>query len=255
MSGINFLELQTGTKQFFFRLQLLTMLAAAVATHGWSSAVAMCRGSWKMDRNLLLPPIAGLQKLLDICQRFGIENDMIFNPKKTAVMFFKPSEAINLNHPDFILDSESISIVDEYKYLGYIICDNLSDKKDIDRHKRNIYAQGDTLIRKFSMCSLDVKIMLFRTYCTPMYCAQLWCRFKPSSNRRGALSKLYVAYHSILKILIGVSKYERNSPIFVHLNVPTCAAVIRNLIHKFKCRVDQSKNVILQSLVSLKPVE
>ena len=102
------------------------------------------------------------------------------------------------------------------------------------------------------MCSLDVKVMLFRTYCTPMYCAQLWCRFRPSSNRRGALSKLYVAYHSILKLLIGVSKYERNSPIFVHLNVPTCAAVIRNLIYKFKCRVDQSNNPILQFLTSRK---
>ena len=164
--------------------------------------------------------------------------------------FFKPSDAINLNNPDFVLNSEPISIVDEYKYLGYIICDNLSNEKDIDRQKRKIYGQGNTLIRKFSMCSLDVKVMLFRTYCTPMYCAQLWCRFRPSSNRRGALSKLYVAYHSILKLLIGISKYERNSPIFVHLNVPTCAAVIRNLIYKFKCRVDQSKNPILQSLTS-----
>merc|ERR1712002_899014 len=104
------------------------------------------------------------------------------------------------------------------------------------------------------MCSLDFKIMLFRIYCTLMYCVQFWCRFKPSSNRRGTLSKLYVAYHSILKILIGVSKYERNSPIYVHLKVPTCAAVIRNLINKFKCRVDQSKNGILQSLASSQPV-
>ena len=164
--------------------------------------------------------------------------------------FFKPSDAINLSYPDFTLNSGSISIVDEYKYLGYIICDNLSDEKDIDRQKKKIYAQGNTLIRKFAMCSLDVKIMLFRTYCTPMYCAQLWCRFKPSSNRRGALSKMFVAYHSILKLLIGASKYDRNSPIFVQLNVPTCAAVIRNLIFKFKCRVDRSQNAILQSLAS-----
>lgn len=61
---------------------------------------------------------------------------------------------------------------------------------------------------------------------------------------------LYVAYHSIIKLLIGATKYERNSQIFVHLNVPTCAAVIRNLIYKFKCRVDQSNNPILQSLGS-----
>ena len=87
-----------------------------------------------------------------------------------------------------------------------------------------------------------------------MYCAQLWCRFKPSSNRRGALSKLYVAYHSILKILIGVSKINRNSPIFVHLNILTCGAVIKNLIHKFKCRIQPTKKCHT-TVVSLKSVE
>ena len=40
------------------------------------------------DLVLISPSTAGLQKLLDICQRFGIEHDMIFNPKKIAVMFF-----------------------------------------------------------------------------------------------------------------------------------------------------------------------
>ena len=100
------------------------------------------------------------------------------------------------------------------------------------------------------MCSLDVKITLFKSYCTRMHCAQLWCRFKPSHNRKGELSKLYVAYHNILKLLIGVSKYERNSPICAYLNVPTCAAVIRNLIYRFKCRVEQSENNILKALIS-----
>ena len=69
-------------------------------------------------------------------------------------MYFKPSDAINLNNPDFVLNSEPISIVDEYKYLGYIICDNLSNEKDIDRQKRNIYAQGNTLIRNTSLSLL-----------------------------------------------------------------------------------------------------
>ena len=100
------------------------------------------------------------------------------------------------------------------------------------------------------MCTMNIKVSLFRSHCTPMYCAQLWCRFKSSNNRKGALSKLYVAYHNILKLLIGVSKYERNSPICVSLNMPTCAAVIRNLIYRFKCRVEKSENNIIRALIS-----
>ena len=63
---------------------------------------------------------------------------MMFILKKSAVMFLKPCNAINLNNPYFVLNSEFISMVNEYKYLGYIICDNLSDVKDIDRQKRKI---------------------------------------------------------------------------------------------------------------------
>ena len=88
-------------------------------------------------------------------------------------MFFKPKNAIQLNYPNFTLNSENIRVVKEYNYLGCTICDDLSDEKDIDRQKRMLYGQGNTIIRKFSMCSLDVKITLFKMYCTPMYCAQL----------------------------------------------------------------------------------
>ena len=202
------------------------------------------------DLVLISPSTAGLQKLLDICKKFGLDHDIIFNPKKSAVMLFKPNDSVQLNSPISTLNPEPVNVVHEYSYLGYIICDDLSDEKDIDRQKRKLYGQGNTIIRKFSMCTLDVKIKLFKTYCTPMYCAQLWCRFKPRSNRKGALSKLFVAYHNILKLLIGVSKFERNSPICAYLNVPTCAAVIRNLIYRFKCRVENSENDILQALIS-----
>ena len=40
------------------------------------------------DLVLISPSTAGLQKLLDIRQRFGIEHEMIFNTKKSAFMFF-----------------------------------------------------------------------------------------------------------------------------------------------------------------------
>ena len=105
------------------------------------------------DLVLISPSTAGLQELLDICQKFGIEHDMIFNPKKSAVMFFKPSDAINLSYPDFTLNSGSISIVDEYKYLGYIICDNLSDEKDIDRQKKK-YTRREIYQLEILQCAL-----------------------------------------------------------------------------------------------------
>ena len=64
-------------------------------------------------------------------------------------MFLKPKYAKPLNYPNFYLNSEVINIVDEYIYLGHIICDDLSDERNINKQKRKLYGQGNTIIRKF----------------------------------------------------------------------------------------------------------
>jgi len=37
------------------------------------------------------------------------------------------------------------------------------------------YARANTVVRKFSSASLSTKLLLFSTYCTPIYGCQLWC--------------------------------------------------------------------------------
>ncbi len=60
-------------------------------------------------------------------------------------------------YDDFTIGGENISQVPSIKYLGHFICDDLKDDIDISRQCRQIYAQGNMLIRKFSMCSLQTK--------------------------------------------------------------------------------------------------
>ena len=126
------------------------------------------------DIVLISPSSAGLRKLLAVCEQFGIDNDLLFNASKSAIMFFKSNYMSNFNIPKFYLNGNSISMVDEFKYLGHFICNNLSDKADIERQRKKIYAQGNSLIRKFHMCTLETKLTLFNTYCSSMYTVQLW---------------------------------------------------------------------------------
>ena len=73
-----------------------------------------------------------------------------------------------------------LHVVASYKYLGHYITDDLSDDDDINRQRRTLFVQGNIILRKFNniMCSLGVKLTLFRTYCSPMYTAQLWWNYK-----------------------------------------------------------------------------
>ena len=141
--------------------------------------------------------------------------------------------------PVFKMHNESIETVTEYTYLGHILTDTLSDDLDILRQRRKIFAQGNSIIRKFHMCSQDVKLTLFRSYCSSLYTAHLWVNYK-----KVTINKLYIAYHNILKLFLGVSKLEHNRPICATLNVKYCPALIINLIYKFMNRITISTKYI-----------
>ena len=48
------------------------------------------------------------------------------------------------------------------------------------------------LFKGICVCSLGVKLTLFRRYCSSMYTVQLWWNYKKST-----ITKLQIAYHNI----------------------------------------------------------
>ena len=124
--------------------------------------------------------------------------------------------------------------------------DDFRDDRDINRQCRKVYAQGNTLIRKFHMCTPDVKVSLFKTYCTPMYTAYLWWNYRKYSIR-----KLNVAYNDIMRLLLHLPRHHSASQLFANVNVPGFQAVIRNLMFKFITRLDKSENLIIRNLVKI----
>ena len=122
----------------------------------------------------------------------------------------------------------------------------MSDDKDIMRQERKMYAQGNNLSRTFFMCYLDVKLTLFRSYVGSLYTAQLWVKYSNTT-----MNKLYIAYHNMMKLLIGVSKFEHNRPICVYLNVPYCPALIRSIVYKFMGRLMKSSNNYIKAICEM----
>ena len=76
--------------------------------------------------------------------------------------------------PRIYLNENVLQYVNTYKYLGCIISNYLKDDNDIKKTIRGINARSNMLIRRFYNCSSSVKKLLFKTYCTHFYCAQLW---------------------------------------------------------------------------------
>ena len=158
-------------------------------------------------------------------------------------MCFKSKSNLKFNIPEFVLNNAIVPIVNNFKYLGHHLCDNRSDSMDIERQRKKIFIQGNSLLRKFFMCTLEVKIKLFETFCSPLYTAHLWTNYTNTE-----INKLYSAYHSSLKILVGVPKREYTSPVFAHLNLRTCPAVVRNLVFRFMGRIRDSSNNLMGAI-------
>ena len=53
----------------------------------------------------------------------------------------------------------------EFKYLGHVLNNQMSDDDDIKRETRNMFIRTNILLRRFGKCSVDVKLSLFRSYC------------------------------------------------------------------------------------------
>ena len=195
------------------------------------------------DIVLISPSSAGLKRLIDTCQQYGIQNDIKFNSQKSAILPVLPDDKKNFITPQFTLNEEIIPIVDNFKYLGHILSSDGKDDLDIQRQRKKIYAQGNSILRKFHMCSVEGKALLFRTYCTSLYTAHLWTRYTES-----ALRNFYIAYHNVMKLLIGLPKREHNRPVCVSYDIPYGPALLRNLIYRFICRLQESQNMILYTI-------
>ena len=142
--------------------------------------------SYADDMCLLSFSSAGMQKLLNMCDQYSNDHDLIYNSKKTMCMCFTPKSCKSYECK-LSLNQESLTYVREARYLGVVIQLSGTDK-DVHRQMRKYYAGINTLIRRFYACSYDVKCYLFRSYISNMYCGQFWF-----NSTKYSLNKLRVS--------------------------------------------------------------
>ena len=182
---------------------------------------------------------------MSICEIFGESNDIIFNQKKSASLYFISKMLKGAHLPNVYLNGVQVKQVDSVKYLGHFLTCELSDDIDIRRQCRVLNVRGNILSRKFHMCSVPVKLKLFNSYCASLYTPHLWWNYKKMS-----VTKLHITYHNILKRNIGLSKYESTSATCAYTNTQCCQSTIPNLVFKFVCRLNKSDNALIKAILA-----
>jgi len=104
---------------------------------------------------------------------------MLCNTNKTKCMIFNPTnktKIVSQTFPHFTIDGHCLQFVNEFRYLGHIISNNLCDA-DIKRENHNVYVRINMIIQRFRNFSQHVKIAIFRPYCICSYGVALWSHF------------------------------------------------------------------------------
>ena len=73
--------------------------------------------------------------------------------------------------PSFQLDDRDLNYVTEFKYLGHLITNDECDDKDILREVRAMFTRTNILARRFSLCSLPVKLFCLEYF---VYVSMVW---------------------------------------------------------------------------------
>lgn len=197
------------------------------------------------DSVLLAPTPAGLQMLLDVCFEYSLKYDMLYNVRKSKCIHFACAYHVDNRLPRVYLGSQVLKWVDSHSYLGAILTSNFHDDLDIARQIKSIYCRGNSIIHKFRMCNQDVKLELFRAYCSNIYLGQLWCQYKKSSYR-----KLKVAYNNVFRALLNIPRGNSMSYFYVRTNTDCFDVVMRKSLYSFYKRIMNSSNKLVCTVTS-----
>ena len=123
---------------------------------------------------LLAPSTDNVQDLINVCQVYAAKHDIVYNTTKTECTVVPPTRS-KVNHPESAQYSgRALTFVDKFTYLGHVLSHYMTDDADTRKQTTKLTVTGNTLLWKFSHCSLKVKLELVRSHCYSFYCNSLW---------------------------------------------------------------------------------
>ena len=148
------------------------------------------------DSVLIAPSPIALKRLIDVCEKYSIENEITYNASKTVFMYIRPKHMYHIGPVKQFLYGNQLRWVDEYKHQGCYITSDFVDDRDLKRQARATYSRGNMIVHKFSTCSVDVKNQLFWSYISCLYCSALWLKFSAATFNTTRVAYNNVTEHS-----------------------------------------------------------
>ena len=88
-------------------------------------------------------------------------------------------------------------------------------------------------------------ILLFKTYCSNMYCSHLWSNYKASVFR-----KLKTSFNKVFRILFNLDRRASISQAMLERKIHAFDIIVRSYIFGFKARLENCDNILIKTLLN-----
>ena len=114
---------------------------------------------------------------------------------------------------------------------------NVQNDDDMLRQMRTLYIRSNKLLRTFYHCSIDVKLELFRSFCTSFCCCYVWTAYKKST-----FNKLHMAFNNAYRRVLSLPWRSSASAMYANFGIQNFEAVIRKSTFGFIQQLVKSTN-------------
>lgn len=119
------------------------------------------------DIILLAPTRGAMQTLLHICEEFGGEFGLTYNPEKCEAIIF--GDRVNMR---LTLCNKELKFVNKVKHLGHTLCNN-RDMFDFSYMLSDMKTRTNVIMSQFNFLTVDSRIKIFNTNCSSYYGSNL----------------------------------------------------------------------------------
>ena len=150
------------------------LLALKKSCHGCYIGNIYCGAlGYADDVVLLAPTCSTLTQMLNVCEQFADRYNVLFNPAKSKLICLKSQSNITNCTRCFNFMGGRIEAVNSDLHLGNIV-GSVSHDEIMNNAINDFVVKFNMVYTHFAKAPFYVKYKLFKTYCMPLYGAQLW---------------------------------------------------------------------------------
>ena len=197
------------------------------------------------DIILLSLTVTGMQQMLDICNNYANQHQILFNASKSCSVIFASKDCKHVPTHSicvFRLNGQQIPIQDNAKHLGHTIIGKLSGDIDIECIIKSFNRSVKILLAEFGAVPSTILCRLFQSYCTSLYGIVL-CKYSSCE-----FARLCVAWRKAVRRILRIPRYSHNKFIPLLSGMPPIECMLKSRIFRFFTSLIKNENVLCKTL-------